>query len=84
MEVNLSTLTIRLVPPTELDIVMLNAHKILNSSMEKLILLAGTHPRPIQMPELGNSDLAALRWISGRPTAWLKLSLLIHVKLMDN
>lgn len=77
----MSTKVTMLVPNTELDIVMPNAHKILNSSMDKLTPLDGHHLQPIQMPEPDNGDLAALRWISGRPTQWLKLTLLIHVPI---
>jgi hypothetical protein len=64
---------------SELDTVMLNVHKTLNSLMEKLTLLDGSHPQLTQMLELDNMDPAALKWISGRPTLSLKLTLLIHV-----
>jgi len=83
MEVWASTLETMPVPHMELDIVMLNAHKILNSSMVKLTQLDGLHPQLTQMPVPENSELAALRWISGRPTLSLKLSLLIHVPWLD-
>merc|ERR1712070_1000161 len=67
----------------ELDIVTLNAHKILNLLMEKLTLLDGTHHHLTQMPEQVNGVLAALKWISGKPTLSQKLSPYIHVPLTD-
>lgn len=74
----------KLVPNTVPVIVMLSALMILNSSMVLPTLMDGSHQAPIRMLELANMDLAALRWISGKPTLSHLRSLLIHVPSMDN
>ena len=62
---------------------MLNALKTSSSSMEKPTSSDGTHLQVTQMPEKVNGELAALKWIFGKPTPSQVPSLLIHVTMMD-
>lgn len=82
MEENLLLQQTKPVLNTVLDIVMLNAHKTLSSSMERPMFSDGTHPQVTQMPEKANGDPAVLRWISGKPTLFQVPTLLILVTMM--
>ena len=61
----------------ELDIVMLNAHKISSSLMARPTVKDGNHQSLIQTPEPVNMDPAALRWISGKQIKSRRHTLLI-------
>ena len=78
MEVKHNSQATRPEPLTELDIAMLNAHMTSSLSEEKPIVTAGIHPQATQIPVPVKSDLAALKWISGRPTLSQVLTPLIH------
>jgi len=75
MEVNLLIHKTKLVLNMVPDIVMLSAHKISSSLMDKVTSMDGTHPHLIQTPVKVNGVLAALRWIFGKPIPSLVLSL---------
>jgi len=81
MEANLTQLT-RQVPITVQDTVMLSALKILSSLMDKPMSSDGIHHQVILMLERENGELAALRWISGKPTLSQVPSLLILAPMM--
>jgi hypothetical protein len=66
----------------ELDTVMLNAHKMLNSSMDRPMSMDGTHHQVTQILEKDNGVLVAPRWIFGKPTVSQVRSLLIHASMM--
>jgi len=74
MEVNLLIHKTKLVLNMVPDIVMLSAHKISSSLMDKVMSMDGTHPHLIQTPVKVNGVLAALRWIFGKPIPSLVLS----------
>lgn len=71
-------------PSTELDTVMVNAHKISSSSMDKPTPSTGLPIATIPMPELECTELVAPKWTFGKPTRWLLPILLMSAPLLDN